>query len=110
MRMGVVYPDADGMGTVIVPTCAVLVAKGPNAEGGKMFIDYLLRPETEQTLAESDAAQMPVRPGVTIPSHVVPLEKLKPMQVDYGLLAAKLEELCRPARGYLKEWVDRNSR
>jgi iron(III) transport system substrate-binding protein len=105
--VGIVYPDTEGMGTVIVPNCAVLIANGPNADGGKKFIDYLLHPETEKALAESDAAQMPMRPGVPVPSHVVALDKLKPMQVDYGRLAAKLEEL---SRGYLKEWVDRNSR
>ena len=29
--VGVVYPDAKGMGTVIVPNCVVLIAGGPNA-------------------------------------------------------------------------------
>lgn len=105
--VGVVYPDADGMGTVIVPNCAVLIAGGPNADNGKRFIDYLLTPEVEQALAESEAAQMPVRSGVSVPAHVVTLDQLKPMQVDYGLLAKRLESLTK---GFLKEWVDENSR
>ena len=50
--VGVVYPDASGMGTVIVPNCAVLIASGPNAEDGQRFIDYLLTPAVEQALAE----------------------------------------------------------
>jgi iron(III) transport system substrate-binding protein len=104
--VGVVYPDAGGIGTLIVPNCAVLIAAGPNAENGKRFIDYLLRPETEQALAEGDAAQMPVRPGVAAPAHVVPIDKLRPMKVDYVGLGNRLEEL---SKGYLKEWVDRNS-
>jgi iron(III) transport system substrate-binding protein len=105
----VVYPDAgaDGMGTLIVPNCSVLIANGPNPEGGKRFIDYLLKPETEKALAEGDAAQMPVRAGVAVPAHVVPIEKLKPMRVDYEKLGGRLEEL---SRGFLKDWVDRNSR
>lgn len=105
--VGVVYPDADGMGTLIVPNCAVLIANGPNPEAGKRFIDYLLRPETEKALAESDAAQMPLRPGVGVPAQVVPIEKLKPMRVDYVKLGDRLEEL---SMGFLKDWVDRNSR
>lgn len=104
--VGVVYPDAEGMGTLIVPNCAVLIANGPNSEGGKKFIEYLLKPETEKSLAES-AAQMPVRPGVEVPAHVVPIEKLKPMKVDYVKMADRLEGL---SKGFLKDWVDRNSR
>ncbi len=104
-----VYPDAapgtEGMGTLIIPNCAVLIAGAPNADNGKRFIDYLLRPQTEQRLAESEAAQMPVRSGVESPGHVTPLEQLPPMTVDYDKLAPLLEEL---SRGYLKQWVDRN--
>jgi iron(III) transport system substrate-binding protein len=103
----VVYPDADGMGTVIVPNCAVLVAGGPNPAGGRRFIDYLLTPAVEQMLAECEAAQMPVRQGVPVPAHVVTLDRVRPMEVDYSLLGTRLEELTK---GFLKEWVDANSR
>ena len=61
-RVGVVYPDAETIGTLIVPNAAVLIADGPNPANARRFIDYLLRPETEQALAESEAAQMPVSP------------------------------------------------
>ncbi len=105
--VGAVYPDREGMGTLIVPNCAVLIANGPNADAGKKFIDYLLRPETEKALTESDAAQMPVRKGISVPEHILPLEKIKPMEVDYSKLGNRLEEL---SKGFLKDWVDRNSR
>jgi len=48
-----------------------------------------------------------VRPGVAVPAHVVPIEKVKPMRVDYVKLGDRLEEL---SKGFLKDWVDRNSR
>jgi iron(III) transport system substrate-binding protein len=105
--VGVVYPDADGIGTLIVPNCTVLIAGGPNPEAGRKFIEYLLRPETEKALAASEAAQIPLRPGVPVPEYVTPIQQLKPMRADYGKLAALLEEL---SNGYLKEWVDRNSK
>lgn len=104
--VGVVYPDADGMGTLIIPNCAVLIAGGPHLDKGRQFIDYLLRPETEKALAESEAAQMPLRPGVPTPEGIVSIEHLKPMAVDYATLAGLLENL---SRGFLKDWVDRNS-
>ena len=105
--VGVVYPDAEGMGTLIVPNCTVLIAGGPHPDAAKKFIDYLLTPEVERSLAASDAAQIPLRPEVPVPIDVVPLAKIKPMRVDYDKLESLLEDL---SRGYLKDWVDRNSR
>jgi iron(III) transport system substrate-binding protein len=101
--VGVTFPDADGMGTLIIPNCAVLIQDGPNPDAGQQFIDYLLQPETEKMLAESEAAQMPLRPNVLIPENVISLENLTPMPVDYGKLAVALETL---SQGFLKEWVD----
>lgn len=102
--IGMVFPDANGMGTLIVPNCAVLIANGPNPTAGRAFIDYLLRPETEAALAASPAAQMPLRAGVPLPAGIVPIGDLKPMPVVYPDLAARLPDLTR---GYLKAWVDR---
>jgi iron(III) transport system substrate-binding protein len=104
--VGMVYPDANGMGTLIVPNCAVLIAGGPNPDAGRRFIDYLLRPETEKALAGSEAAQIPLRPGVPVPESVPSIGHLKPMAVNYTRLAGLLEDL---SRGYLQEWVDRQS-
>jgi iron(III) transport system substrate-binding protein len=85
----------------------VLVAGAPNEANAKRFIDFLLGPQTEKLLAESEAAQMPLRDGVAAPEHVTPLKNITPMEVDYEALAPLLEEL---SRGYLKQWVDRNLR
>ena len=103
--VGAAYPDRDGMGTVVVPNCLVLIKGAPNEANGKRFIDYMLRPQTEQALAEGEAAQMPARPGVPVPAHVTPLADLKPMPLDYGSLAAEVE---KATNDFLKGWVDRN--
>lgn len=102
-----VYPDAKGMGTVIVPNSVMLIKNGPNPENAKKFIDYLLRPETEKALAESGAAQMPVRPRVPCPDNVTPLTRLTPMKLDYPQLAELALSL---SNGYLNQWVQRNSK
>jgi iron(III) transport system substrate-binding protein len=104
--VGMVYPDANGMGTLIIPNCTVLIAGGPHADAGRRFIDYVLRPETEQALAASEAAQMPLRADVPIPEGITSVEQIKPMVVNYAGLAGLLERL---SQGYLKEWVGRNS-
>lgn len=103
--VGVVYPDRDGMGTVIVPNCVVLINGAPHQENAKRFIDYMLGAATEQMLAEGDAAQMPVRSGVPVPPHVITLDKIKPMPLDYATLAADAERITTE---FLKGWVDRN--
>jgi iron(III) transport system substrate-binding protein len=102
-----VYPDADGVGTLVIPNAVLLVAGGPNSENGKKFIDYLLRAETEAALARSEAAQMPLRSDVELPDEFPfkSVAQLEPMSVDYGTLADTLEKL---SAGFLKQWVDEN--
>ncbi len=102
--VGLVYPDADGMGTLIIPNCVMLITGSPHPDTARQFIDYLLQPESEKALAESEAAQMPLRPGVPAPPEVAMVQSLKPMAVNYAALAGLLETL---SKGYLKEWVDR---
>ncbi len=102
----IIFPDEKGMGTLIVPNAAVLIALGPNPVNGKRFIDFLVRPETETALARGEAAQMPLRPELASPQGFPNITELKPMKVDYDKLADLLEGL---SRGYLKDWVDRNS-
>jgi iron(III) transport system substrate-binding protein len=97
-----IYPDQDGGGTLIVPNAAVLIANGPNSENGKTFIEYLLTVVVEQSLAESEAAQMPLRPGVSVPANVKRVEEIKAMPVDYEKIGARLEEL---SAGFLRTWV-----
>jgi len=102
-----VYPDADGVGTLVMPNTVVLIADGPNPAAGKRVIDYLLRAETEAALARGEAAQMPLRDDVELPEgfRFQSVSRLSAMAVDYGKLADKLDEL---SRGFLKDWVDGN--
>jgi iron(III) transport system substrate-binding protein len=103
--VSVVYPDERGIGTLLIPNAAVLIANGPNSENGKRFIDYLLSPDTERALADSDAAQIPLRPNVKGPPSVRGLADLQVMKVDYRMLAVKLDEL---SRGFLRQWAAAN--
>ena len=102
-----VYPDADGIGTLVMPNAVVLIADGPNPEAGKQVINYLLKAETEAALARGEAAQMPLRAEVDLPEgfRFQSVANLSTMAVDYGELADTLDEL---SRGFLKDWVDGN--
>jgi len=101
--IGFVLPDQDGMGTLLVPNAVVLIAGAPNSENAKRFIDFLLSPASEQWLAESEAAQMPLREEIAPPKFFGrPLSEIRLMKADSAPMAAQLEEL---AQGFLEEWV-----
>jgi len=81
--VAVVYPDQDGLGTLLIPNTVCILAAAPHPDAARRFVDWLLSPEVEAELARSRAAQIPVRPSVPRPEHVVGGETLKFMEVDF---------------------------
>jgi len=102
----VVYPDQgdqgeqDDLGTLVMPTVAVLLAGGPHPEAGRQLIDCLLSAEVEGRMATS-AAHMPLRAGVDVPEHVTALSNIEAMEVDYASVARTMERIDP----WLREWV-----
>ena len=97
------YPDQEpaGLGCFIVPNAVVLIRGAPHTEAGHKLIDYLLTPDTERKLAFSDAAQIPLHTDVETPPHVPHLDQLRVMTVDYGAVAAKLQQI----QPWLSDWA-----
>jgi iron(III) transport system substrate-binding protein len=83
----------------------VLIAGGPHPDTARKLIDYLLSNEVEAKLAQSDAAQIPLHPGIEAPPELRPVDKLKTMQVNYAEIAAKLQAI----QPFLKRWVESGS-
>ena len=100
-----VIPDQEegGLGCFIVPNAVLLIKGSPHMDAGKKLIDYLLSRDTEKKLAYSDAAQIPLHPGVETPPGVPRLETLKVMQVDYAAVAAQMQAI----QPWLRDWVGR---
>ena len=96
----VVYPDGDELGTLVMPTAVVLLAKAPHPEAGRTLVDYLLSAEAERQMAEA-AAHMPLRPGVPTPPGVVGVSDIRAMEVDYARVAAEMERI----QPWLRQWV-----
>ena len=94
--VGVVFPDRQAFGTLVIPAVLVLVRHGPNPKEGKRFIDFLLLPEIEKLLVASE----PVPLLGAIPS----LDRIKPMEVDFSKLVSESKQL---SRGFLSQWVCR---
>lgn len=93
--VAMVFPDRDGMGVPIMPNMVSLVANGPHLEAGKKLIDYLLSPEVERMLAQSEAVQIPLHSGVEGPKNIPPLSSFKPMTLDYGKAADRVEDVTK---------------
>lgn len=98
--VAVVFPDQDELGTLMMPTAAVLIRGGPNPKQGRALIDHLLSSATEQRMVES-AAHLPLRSRVTPPERIVPPPNLRVMQVDYAKLAETIERI----QPWLRQWV-----
>lgn len=90
-----IYPDRDGLGTLLIPNTVALIKDGPHLEQGKKLIDYLLSREVESKLAFCESAQMPVRDGVKTPPHVPAFSSIKAMEVDYYDIAKNIEKSDR---------------
>jgi iron(III) transport system substrate-binding protein len=96
----VVYPDQDGIGTLVMPTTVVLMRRGPHAEAGRKLVDYLLGSEVERRMAES-AAHMPLRAGVPTPPNVRRVSDIRAMRVDYSRVASEMERI----QPWLRSWA-----
>lgn len=87
-----VFPDKDGLGTLLIPNTVALIKSCPHPNEAKVLIDYLLSKDTESKLAFSESAQIPVRPGVRKPAHIPDIAAIGIMEVDYHRIAKELEK------------------
>lgn len=108
LPVGLILPDQDSLGTLLVPNAVALIVGGPHPVGGQRLIDFLLSPGAESQLAESEAAQVPLRANLAQPAWLGrPRSELRTMTVDYVQLAARLPAL---QEGFLQEWVEAQTR
>lgn len=94
----VVYPDQDGMGTLLMPTAVVPLA-GPHPEEAHRLVDFLLSAQAEQRLVDA-ASHVPLRPDVNPPPGGKRASEVKTMQVDYSRIADTMERLQPWLRGW----------
>jgi iron(III) transport system substrate-binding protein len=93
--VAMIFPDREGMGVPVMPNMVALIAGAPHSAAGQKVIDYLLSPEVERMLAQSEAVQIPLRVGVEGPKNIPPLSSFKPMTLDYGRAADRVEDVTR---------------
>jgi iron(III) transport system substrate-binding protein len=93
-----IFPDSDGLGTLLIPNTVALIKGAPHPEAGKKLIDFLLSKEVESQLAFSDSMQIPVRADVKKPPHVPDYSAIRAMSVDYQDIADNMERAARFSR------------
>lgn len=98
-HVNIIWPDKDGIGTLLIPNTVALVNGGPNSEAGKKLIDFLLSHKIEEMLAHCDSGQIPLRSSVQRPPHVPTPDNIKVMQMDYEKVADWME----PSGRFLQE-------
>jgi iron(III) transport system substrate-binding protein len=91
--VAMVLPDKDGLGVAVMPNMVSMIANAPHAEEARKLIDYLLSPDVERQLAQSEAVQIPLHPGVPGPKNIPAIDTFKPMTLDYTKAAARVEDV-----------------
>lgn len=93
-KTAVVIPDQgpNDPGTLIIPNSVAIIKGARNLDNAKKIVDYILSREVEQALAEGRSAQIPVRADIPSPAHVLKLDKVKAMQVDWDLVAKAIDD------------------
>lgn len=93
--IGMIVPDGDGLGVPLMPNMVSLIEGAPHGDQGRKLIDFLVSSGVEQVLAQSEAVQIPLHVGVPGPKSVPPLDKLKPMTLDFAKAAARVEDVTQ---------------
>jgi iron(III) transport system substrate-binding protein len=88
--VSMIFPDRDApkdskLGTLFIPNTLCIIRGGPNLEGAKKLVDYLLSPEVETRLAETKGHQIPLNPEVKakLPPRMETPKTVNAMQVDF---------------------------
>jgi len=96
--VGMIFPDADGLGTLLIPNTVALVAGAPHPQEARRLIDFLLSRDVESKLAFSESMQIPLRDGVGKPPRVPDYGSIRAMKVEYRAIADHMERAARFSR------------
>lgn len=85
-----IYPDQDGIGTLVLPNTVARVKGGPNPENARLLIEFLISDEAEKILAFHPRGHIPLKPGVERPDEVRIPGEFREMEVDLLRIGARV--------------------
>ena len=80
-------------GVYVIPNSVSILKGAVHLDAAKVFVDFLLKPETEAWLAQQGARQIPVRTDVPVPAGQPKLNELHTAEVNLKELSEQLEPL-----------------
>ena len=88
-----IFPDGgEGeLGTLFIPNSVGVLADAPHPEAARQLVDYILSVEVERKLAGFDGAQIPLHAELSDEPHQLPLNEMRPMEVDYARIGAEID-------------------
>jgi iron(III) transport system substrate-binding protein len=95
----IVYPEP---ATSALPDAVALVKNGPNPEGGKLFIDYVLSPEIQAFLVET-MQRRSIRTDVPQPEGLPNLEEISIQNYDMAWAGAERDNIIRRYLSILRQ-------
>lgn len=90
-----VYPDQDGIGTLLIPNTVSLVRGGPNPVNGRRLLEFLISDAAEEILAHHQRGHIPLKPGVPRPEDVKGPGDFEVMPVDFERVGRVIEDRLR---------------
>lgn len=88
--VAVILPDQDGLGTLIIPNTVAIIADAPHLDAARLFVDYLLSPETDEALVAAGWSHVSLR-GEPLAQGCLPEQALRGMDVSLTDVYAQLE-------------------
>lgn len=89
-----IFPDQDGIGTLIIPNTVALIKNAPHNDNGKKLIDFLLSSRVEDLLIESGWSHIVLRPTKAKP-QLLDTSRVKGMNITLGNIYEQLDTVNR---------------
>ncbi|XZE53312.1 extracellular solute-binding protein [Planctomycetaceae bacterium SH139] len=96
LPIAIVFPDQQPaqLGALRIPNTVAILKNSPNPLAARLLADYLVSAKTEDRLAMSDSAQIPMFPEVPTKSRVLPPGGVRWLDVDFEQAAENWDELA----------------
>jgi iron(III) transport system substrate-binding protein len=93
--IAILFPDQSpsSPGTVLVPHAIAVMASARNPKAAAKLADYLVLPTTEDRLAMSDAAQIPLSRAATSRPRVLTGESIRWTEIDFDQASLAFDKI-----------------
>jgi len=89
--IGMVYPDQETFGTLVVPSTVSLIRGAPRPDEARRLVEFLVGPEVEASLATGRAGYFPLRAAAPSSKAAAQLGAPRPMEIKPEALWEQLE-------------------